>query len=124
MSFIYAQFCSRKSARKAANENHLDVGTPVPGMMGISVDETGCVFKNGKRLKGEIHTKGYRRVCLRSGGVDKNHYVHALVALAFLGPRPVGYHVDHIDFDKLNNRPSNLRYLTALENSTRRRMRK
>jgi len=41
------------------------------------------------------------------------HYVHALVALAFIGPRPSKKHiVDHINEDELDNRAENLQYLT------------
>jgi transposase len=36
--------------------------------------------------------------------------VHALVALAFIGPRPNGQVVRHLDGDKKNNRPDNLAY--------------
>lgn len=46
-------------------------------------------------------------------------YVHTLVALTFLGPRPRAHHVDHIDFDKTNNAVANLRYLPAAVNSVR-----
>jgi hypothetical protein len=42
--------------------------------------------------------------------------VHQLVALAFIGPRPEGYEVDHIDGDRSNARAVNLRYLTRSEN--------
>ena len=48
------------------------------------------------------------------GGVP----VHRIVATAFLGPAPNDkkYVVDHIDTNKQNNRPENLRWLTRLEN--------
>ena len=35
---------------------------------------------------------------------------------AFVGPRPEGYQVDHIDRDRVNNRLENLRYVTPSEN--------
>jgi hypothetical protein len=42
--------------------------------------------------------------------------VHRLVALAFVGPQPYpGATVDHIDRDKGNNRASNLRWATRVE---------
>lgn len=43
--------------------------------------------------------------------------VHRIVATAFLGPAPSKQHVvDHIDTNRQNNRPENLRWLTKLEN--------
>lgn len=43
--------------------------------------------------------------------------VHRIVATAFHGPAPSEQHVvDHIDTNRHNNRPENLRWLTKLEN--------
>jgi hypothetical protein len=43
--------------------------------------------------------------------------VHSIVATAFHGVRPTkGHVVDHIDTNKRNNRPENLRWVTRLEN--------
>lgn len=55
---------------------------------------------------------------------EKNGYleiasvrIHRIVATAFHGEAPTPEHVvDHIDTNKQNNRPSNLRWLTRLEN--------
>jgi len=45
------------------------------------------------------------------------HVVHRIVATAFHGPEPSSeYVVDHIDTNRLNNRPDNLRWVTRLEN--------
>lgn len=49
-------------------------------------------------------------------GKLRPRYVHQLVAEAFIGPRPDRCDVDHIDGDKLNNRVSNLRYVTRRGN--------
>ena len=43
--------------------------------------------------------------------------IHRIVAYAFLGNPPTDKHVvDHIDTNKMNNRPENLRWVTRLEN--------
>lgn len=42
--------------------------------------------------------------------------VHVLVALAFIGPRPDGYDVNHIDRDHDNNFVLNLEYLEKSKN--------
>ena len=46
----------------------------------------------------------------------KTHLVHALVARAFLGPRPKGAQVNHKDGVKSNNRLGNLEYVTPKQN--------
>lgn len=44
--------------------------------------------------------------------------VHIIVATAFHGPKPTKEHVvDHIDTNRRNNRPDNLRWVTRLENA-------
>jgi len=46
----------------------------------------------------------------------KTYKMHQLVAEAFLGPRPEGYVVYHIDEDAMNNKSDNLKYTTRAEN--------
>lgn len=45
--------------------------------------------------------------------------VHALVARAFIGPRPPDHDVDHIDRDPSNPAATNLRYLHTAHNRSR-----
>lgn len=45
-----------------------------------------------------------------------NIYVHEAVAAAFIGPRPDGQYVRHLDGDRTNNRLSNIAYGTPAEN--------
>ena len=51
-------------------------------------------------------------------GFRRHHYVHTLVAQAFIGERPSPEHeVLHNDGDPWNNSVSNLRYGTTRENA-------
>lgn len=58
----------------------------------------------------------YTRVTLHLNGRHIKPLVHRLVMEAFVGPRPDGYEVNHIDGNKLNNALSNLEYTTSSEN--------
>lgn len=62
---------------------------------------------------------GYHGVGLWLDGQRRHHTVHSLVASAFIGPRPLGAVVDHLDGDRANNAPSNLEYVTQAENVRR-----
>ena len=57
---------------------------------------------------------GHLRVPLGRGALRS---VHALVAEAFIGPRPPGCDVAHLDGNPRNNVPSNLGYATRTENN-------
>ena len=65
---------------------------------------------------------GYLRSGLRKNNIAKNHYIHQLVAIAFLNHVPNKHFkvVDHIDGDKLNNNVNNLQSISQRENITRR----
>ena len=59
---------------------------------------------------------GYMVVGLRKGGKRKNHYVHRLVADAFI-ENPERYEqVNHKDFNKGNNAAENLEWVSRIEN--------
>jgi len=87
-----------------------------------SVRDNGAVMRHareGKKIRKQdgIWTFGDKN--------DKNGYVyigtvrvHRIVAAAFLDKEPSPMHViDHIDNNKCNNRPTNLRWVTRLENA-------
>jgi hypothetical protein len=69
----------------------------------------------GRVLKPHIRTTsgGYPQVSL---GLNGTTCVHVCVAGAFLGPRPPGHQVRHLDGDPLNNRVENLAWGTPSEN--------
>src|SRR6266850_7571002 len=54
---------------------------------------------------------GYPKVGLWRGGKCRYAWVHRLVMEAFVGPRPYGCEVDHIDRNPSNAALENLRYL-------------
>lgn len=60
---------------------------------------------------------GYVSYTTHCNGRKINMYIHAAVALTFLGPRPKGCVIDHIDNNRSNNRLDNLRYVSYSENS-------
>ena len=45
--------------------------------------------------------------------------MHSLVLLTFVGPRPDGMGIDHLNEDKLDNHLENLEYVTNQENLRR-----
>ena len=70
-----------------------------------------------KRLK-KITTAsiGYSVVQLWRNNKGKVCYLHDLVMATFIGPKPEGLCVNHIDGDKTNYKLSNLEYVTQKEN--------
>lgn len=88
---------------------------PVVGHSGYEVSDLGRVRS---RLRRDLHilrpalNRGYPAVHLQ--GVTRK--VHALVAEAFIGPRPAGEEVRHRDGNKLNAAAENLEYGTRRQN--------
>ena len=98
---------------------------PIKGFEGIySIDTFGNVYRvkktqGGKvgQLKWTINRNGYATIRLRKDNKCFSFYIHKLVAETFI-PNPDNKpHVDHIDTNVGNNHVSNLRWVTAKENS-------
>lgn len=70
----------------------------------------------GRLLKIRVGTRGRCCLDLSKDGVSRSHDVHKLVAEAFLGPRPDGKEINHIDYNCRNNSAGNLEYITRSEN--------
>ena len=71
---------------------------------------------NGRLLSMRANKQGYYYVSLAKHCVMKSFKIHRLVAKAFI-PNPNNYLcVDHIDRDKSNNKPDNLRWCTLSDN--------
>jgi hypothetical protein len=74
----------------------------------------------GRLLKTSLDKAGYEQIKLRgSTGNEKSAKVHILVAAAFIGPRPEGHRIDHLDADRSNNKLTNLEYVTVSEDIRR-----
>lgn len=60
------------------------------------------------------HNSNTEYWCLTVNIGRKPHkvYIHKVVAECWLGKKPEGYEVDHIDRNSLNNHWTNLRYVT------------
>jgi hypothetical protein len=96
----------------------------VPGYEGLyEVSDTGLVkslsdrFGRERILKAAPATGGYLQVTLTRHGVRASCRVHVLIASAFIGPRPDGQEVRHLDGNRRNNDLRNLRYGTQSRNT-------
>jgi len=85
------------------------------------------ILKYGKKpflykeriLKPVVISGGYLAVNLYSNGVVKMRTIHQLVAEAFLNHKPNGHKlvVNHINFNKADNRVKNIEIITQRENT-------
>lgn len=80
-----------------------------------------CMRYNAPRLmsprKSKTYNGGYYTVSLKLNGLTKNEYVHRLVALHFVTQDdPNKKEVDHINCNTLDNRATNLRFVSHSEN--------
>ena len=88
------------------------------GYKHYEISNYGRLRRTGQRkfLKGSVK-EGYVRISIRTKDGDQSKFVHRLVAEAFI-PNPQNKEiVDHIDGNRANNHVSNLRWVTAEENS-------
>lgn len=72
-------------------------------------------LRNNIYLKPSPDGSGYPMVCLCNKGKEKTTKIHRLVAENFLSKKP-NQQVNHIDFNKNNNRVDNLEWITHREN--------
>ncbi len=86
-----------------------------------SVRDNGAVLRHarkGKRLRKYDNQWTFGKPNSKTGYMEiASVRIHRIVATAFNGEPPTKEHVvDHIDTNKRNNRPENLRWVTRLEN--------
>ena len=103
-----------------------EIVTITCGQRGIDVSSDGFIRSDRDMWRSGNVEQGryYKRLTFqfdREGNYKETHHedIHFLVSHAFLGPRPDGYVIDHIDTDKQNNSISNLEYITRSENQLR-----
>lgn len=104
----------------------------IPEFEGMyKINENGVVKSLSRYVNGKIGVKNLlqertmKYSCTQDGyaqvALSKNHKlcsfrVHVLVAKLFIGNKPNGHQVNHIDGNKLNNHYSNLEWVTPSEN--------
>jgi hypothetical protein len=104
-----------------------EVWLPIPGFPGYEASNSGGIrsyFRSSSKtlavephgLRPKTDHRGYLAVTLYRERRRAHRTVHSLVALTFVGPRPDGMDVNHIDADKTNARASNLEYVTRRDN--------
>lgn len=72
--------------------------------------------KPGRVLRLRKNGNGYMRITLYVDGKERSHVVHRLVCEAFIGKRPDGKEVNHINGVRDDNRAENLEWVTKSEN--------
>ena len=86
------------------------------------INENGTILRNVKSKKNirifldMHHSKvGYYAAFVSLKGVTTRVMIHKVVAECWLGDKPYGYEIDHIDRNPHNNHYSNLRYVNHSE---------
>ncbi|MGR3565011.1 MAG: HNH endonuclease signature motif containing protein [Heliomarina sp.] len=101
-NFISEATCTYRGEDYCVRDNGAVLRRSRPGKRRRPLDET-WTFGNPSTSDGYM-------------GIS-SHKVHRIVATAFHGEQPSKSHVvDHIDTNRRNNRPENLRWVTRLEN--------
>jgi|SRR5215472_894145 len=85
-----------------------------PTLPGLFLTRGGRVFRE---LPTSTDANGYQLTRITSGANTQVVRRHTLVAETFIGPRPPGHGVRHLDGDPGNDNPRNLAWGTQAENS-------
>lgn len=110
-------------------EKHKETWREIIGYEGhYQVSSLGRVksIKFGKESIKSLQLKGsrYYYVILTINNIKKTRKVHQLVAESFLGHIPCGFNfvVNHINYDRLDNKVENLEIITARENTSQKHL--
>jgi predicted XRE-type DNA-binding protein len=96
-----------------------EIWKPIPDYEGVyEASNLGRVrrIETGLILSPGHDRNGYQTLALCMNGNKQQYSVHYLVASAFLGKRPKGMVINHINNDPSNNRAVNLEYTTKKGN--------
>ena len=86
------------------------------GLYAITRDGNIWSYRSNKFLKPKLTRQGYHQVVLCKDGKSKTHYIHRLVADAFI-PNPNNLpEVNHKDECKTNNCVDNLEWMSRIDN--------
>lgn len=101
-----------------------EIWKPIPNFSRYEASDKGRLrstnYKNSgktKVLKPALANDGYlKTMLLNDDGKYRSWTVHLFICLTFLGEKPKGYEVNHMDGNKTNNSINNLEYVTRSEN--------
>jgi len=96
-----------------------EIWKDIPGTPGYQASSLGRIRSiNVLSLTPEKATGYVRASVLKNKGPKENDrvFVHGLVARAFIGPKPEGLQVNHINGKRADNRIENLEYIKPVEN--------
>lgn len=96
-----------------------EIWKPIPSQKSHEASNLGRIrnAKNKRIVKPFTdRLQEYERVSFYEGSRKFKRMVHTVIAETFLGPKPDGYEIDHINTNKLDNRAENLHYVTREDN--------
>lgn len=103
-------WAERYEVSDAGHVRSKDMAVPAgPGGVGTAI-------RRGRTLKLVVKGGRYRCVTLARGATREQWFVHDLVALAFVGPKPPGLETRHLNDHHADNRATNIAYGTREEN--------